>query len=142
MKTILVTGGAGFLGSHLCEFLLNKGEHVICLDNFFTGSRDNIKHLVGHPEFEIVRHDVTVPYYAEADQIYNLACPASPVHYQYNAIKTIKTCVLGMHNMLGLAKRLNARILQASTSEIYGNPEEHPQKESYLGRVNCIGPRS
>jgi UDP-glucuronate decarboxylase len=142
MKTILVTGGAGFLGSHLCEYLLNKGEHVICLDNFFTGSRDNIKHLIGHPEFEIVRHDVTVPYYAEADQIYNLACPASPVHYQYNAIKTIKTCVLGIHNMLGLAKRLNARILQASTSEVYGNPEQHPQKEDYWGRVNPIGVRS
>ena len=142
MKTILVTGGAGFLGSHLCEYLLNKGEHVICLDNFFTGSRDNIKHLVGKPNFEVVRHDIVFPYYVECDQIYNLACPASPVHYQYNAIKTLKTSILGVHNMLGLAKRLNARILQASTSEVYGDPEEHPQKESYWGRVNPIGIRA
>jgi len=142
MKTVLVTGGAGFLGSHLCEYLLNKGEHVICLDNFFTGSRDNVKHLIGHPNFEIVRHDIVFPYYVECDQIYNLACPASPVHYQYNAIKTIKTNVIGMHNMLGLAKRVKARILQASTSEVYGDPEEHPQKETYWGRVNPIGRRS
>ncbi|MBT3985085.1 SDR family oxidoreductase [archaeon] len=142
MKSILVTGGAGFLGSHLCEYLLNKGEHVICLDNFFTGSRNNIVHLIDHKNFELVRHDITMPYYVECDQIYNLACPASPIHYQYNAIKTIKTCVLGMHNMLGLAKRLNARLLQASTSEVYGDPLEHPQKESYWGRVNPIGVRS
>ncbi|MFH1972528.1 MAG: UDP-glucuronic acid decarboxylase family protein [archaeon] len=142
MKTVLVTGGAGFLGSHLCEYLLNKGEHVICLDNFFTGSRDNIKHLMDHPEFELVRHDVVFPYQAECDQIYNLACPASPVHYQFNPIKTLKTSVFGMHNMLGLAKRINARILQASTSEVYGDPEEHPQKETYWGKVNPIGIRS
>lgn len=142
MKRILVTGGAGFIGSHLCERLLNEGNDVICLDNYFTGSKQNIIHLLDNPYFELVRHDVTEPYYAEVDQIYNLACPASPVHYQYNSIKTIKTSVMGAINMLGLAKRVKARILQASTSEVYGDPNVHPQPESYWGNVNPIGIRS
>jgi len=142
MKKILITGGAGFLGSHLTERLLNEGNEVIVLDNFFTGSKKNILHLIENPFLEIVRHDVTMPYFVEVDEIYNLACPASPVHYQYNPIKTIKTSVMGAINMLGLAKRINARILQASTSEIYGNPEIHPQVETYWGNVNTLGPRS
>ena len=142
MKRVLVTGGAGFLGSHLCDKLLAAGNEVICLDNFFTGRKENILHLLDNPYFELVRHDVTAPYYAEVDQIYNLACPASPVHYQYNPIKTIKTSVMGAINMLGLAKRVKARILQASTSEVYGDPEVHPQKEDYWGHVNPIGIRS
>ena len=142
MKRILVTGGAGFLGSHLCERLLDEGEEVICLDNFFTGCKDNILHLMDKNRFELIRHDIINPIYLEVDQIYNLACPASPVHYQYNPIKTIKTSVMGAINTLGLAKRLKARILQASTSEIYGNPEIHPQQEKYWGRVNPIGIRS
>lgn len=142
MKRILVTGGAGFVGSHLCERLLNEGNQVICLDNYFTGDKKNITHLMDNHFFEVVRHDVTVPYYAEVDQIYNLACPASPIHYQLNPIKTIKTSVMGAINMLGLAKRVNARILQASTSEVYGDPEVHPQSESYWGHVNPIGIRS
>ncbi len=142
MKRILITGGAGFIGSHLCEKLLNDGNDVICLDNFFTGSKDNIRHLIGNKNFELVRHDITKEYFAEVDEIYNLACPASPVAYQYNPIKTIKTCVMGTLNMLGLAKRCKARILQASTSEIYGNPSIHPQQESYWGNVNPIGIRS
>lgn len=142
MKRILVTGGAGFIGSHLCERLLAEGNEVICLDNFFTGSKQNILHLLNNPLFELVRHDVTTPYFAEVDQIYNLACPASPVHYQYNAIKTIKTSVMGAINMLGLAKRTRSVILQASTSEVYGDPEIHPQTENYWGHVNPIGIRS
>ena len=142
MKRILITGGAGFLGSHLCDKLINEGNEVICLDNFFTGRKQNIIHLLDNPNFELVRHDVTEPYYAEVDQIYNLACPASPVHYQYNPIKTIKTSVMGAINMLGLAKRVKATILQASTSEVYGDPEVHPQKEDYWGHVNPIGIRS
>jgi len=142
MKRILVTGGAGFIGSQLCERLLNEGNDVICLDNYFTGSKNNIVHLLSDPYFELVRHDVTTPYYAEVDEIYNLACPASPVHYQYNPIKTIKTSVMGAINMLGLAKRVRAKILQASTSEVYGDPEIHPQPESYWGNVNTIGIRS
>lgn len=142
MKRILVTGGAGFLGSHLCKRLLNEGNEVICLDNYFTGAKKNIVELLDSPYFEMVRHDVTEPYYAEVDQIYNLACPASPVHYQYNPIKTIKTSVMGAINMLGLAKRVKARILQASTSEVYGDPDVHPQPESYWGNVNPIGLRS
>ncbi len=142
MKKILVTGGAGFLGSHLCERLLNEGNEVICIDNFFTGSKSNVVHLLKNPYFELVRHDVTMPYFVELDQIYNLACPASPIHYQYNPIKTIKTSVMGAINMLGLAKRIGARILQASTSEIYGDPAVHPQKEDYWGNVNTWGPRS
>ena len=142
MKRILITGGAGFIGSHLCEKLLNDGNDVICLDNFFTGSKANIKHFIDDKKFELVRHDVTKEYLAEVDEIYNLACPASPVAYQYNPIKTVKTCVIGTLNMLGLAKRCNARILQASTSEIYGNPAIHPQEESYWGNVNPIGIRS
>lgn len=142
MKRILITGGAGFIGSHLSERLLNEGNEVICLDNFFTGSKQNVRHLLGNPYFELVRHDVTESYYAEVDQIYNLACPASPVHYQYNAIKTIKTSVLGAINMLGLAKRVKATILQASTSEVYGDPQVHPQTEDYWGHVNPIGIRS
>lgn len=142
MKRILVTGGAGFIGSHLCERLLNEGNDVICLDNYFTGSKNNIVHLLENPYFELVRHDVTTPYYAEVDQIYNLACPASPVHYQYNPIKTIKTSVMGAINMLGLAKRVKATILQASTSEVYGDPDVHPQPEAYWGNVNPIGIRS
>ena len=142
MKRILVTGGAGFIGSHLCERLLNEGNEVICLDNFFTGNKQNIIHLLSNPHFELVRHDVTSSYYAEVDQIYNLACPASPVHYQYNPIKTIKTSVMGAINMLGLAKRVKATILQASTSEVYGDPQVHPQREDYWGHVNPIGIRS
>lgn len=142
MKRILVTGGAGFVGSHLCERLLREGNDVICLDNFFTGSKKNIVHLLDNPYFELVRHDVTHPYFAEVDEIYNLACPASPVHYQHNPIKTIKTSVLGAVNMLGLAKRIGAKILQASTSEVYGDPEVHPQTEDYWGHVNPIGIRS
>jgi len=142
MKRILVTGGAGFIGSHLCERLLHDGNDVICLDNYFTGSRENIFHLLDSHSFEPVRHDVTTPYFAEVDEIYNLACPASPVHYQYNPIKTIKTSVMGAINMLGLAKRVRAKILQASTSEVYGDPEIHPQPEDYWGHVNPIGIRS
>ncbi|WBL21651.1 UDP-glucuronic acid decarboxylase family protein [Zunongwangia sp. HRR-M8] len=142
MKRILVTGGAGFIGSHLCEKLLNEGNEVICLDNYFTGSKQNIVDLMHHPYFEIVRHDVTEPFMAEVDEIYNLACPASPVHYQYNPIKTMKTSVMGAINTLGLAKRVRAKILQASTSEVYGDPEVHPQPEEYWGNVNTIGPRS
>lgn len=142
MNRILVTGGAGFLGSHLCERLLNEGNDVICVDNLFTGSKDNIRKLIGNPYFEFIRHDVTEPLYVEVDQIYNLACPASPPHYQYNPIKTAKTSVYGAMNMLGLAKRTHARILQASTSEVYGDPEVHPQPESYRGNVNPIGIRS
>lgn len=142
MKRILVTGGAGFIGSHVCERLLNEGNDVICLDNYFTGSKTNIAHLMNNPYFELVRHDVTSPYYAEVDEIYNLACPASPIHYQYNPIKTIKTSVMGAINMLGLAKRLKAKILQASTSEVYGDPNVHPQTEVYWGNVNPIGIRS
>jgi UDP-glucuronate decarboxylase len=139
---ILVTGGAGFIGSHLCERLLAMGHDVLCLDNFFTGSRANVDHLVGDRRFELLRHDVTEPILLEVDRIYNLACPASPVHYQYNPVKTIKTSVMGTINMLGLAKRVRARILQASTSEVYGDPEVHPQPEAYWGNVNPIGPRS
>jgi UDP-glucuronate decarboxylase len=141
-KRILVTGGAGFIGSHLCERLLNEGNEVLCLDNFFTGSKQNIVHLMDNPYFEMIRHDITQPYYAEVEEIYNLACPASPVHYQYNPIKTIKTSVMGAINMLGLAKRIGARILQASTSEVYGDPTIHPQTEDYWGNVNPIGKRS
>lgn len=141
-KKILVTGGAGFLGSHLCERLLNDGHEVISLDNYFTGNKSNIVHLLGNPYFEIVRHDITMPFFIEVDEIYNLACPASPIHYQYNAIKTIKTSVMGSINMLGLAKRVRAKILQASTSEVYGDPQVHPQKEDYWGHVNPIGLRS
>lgn len=141
-KRVLVTGGAGFLGSHLCDRLIAEGYDVICADNLFTGSKDNIRHLLGNPYFEFIRHDVTEPLYVEVDQIYNLACPASPPHYQYNPIKTAKTSVYGATNMLGLAKRTGARILQASTSEVYGDPEIHPQPESYRGCVNPIGVRS
>ncbi len=141
-QTILVTGGSGFLGSHLCERLLNMNHDVICLDNFFTGDKRNIRALMGHPRFELLRHDVTFPVYLEVDQIYNLACPASPVHYQFDPVQTTKTSVHGAINMLGLAKRVKAKILQASTSEIYGDPEVHPQTESYWGNVNPIGPRS
>jgi UDP-glucuronate decarboxylase len=142
MKRILVTGGAGFVGSHLCERLLNEGHEVICLDNYFTGSKRNIEHLMDHHYFELVRHDIINPYMIEVDEIYNLACPASPIHYQYNPIKTVKTSVMGAINMLGLAKRVKAKILQASTSEVYGNPTVHPQPESYWGNVNPIGLRS
>ena len=141
-KKILVTGGGGFLGSHLCERLLNEGHEVICLDNFFTGTKQNILGLMSNPRFELLRHDVTVPLYIEVDQIYNLACPASPIHYQHDPVQTTKTCVHGAINMLGLAKRTGAKILQASTSEVYGDPEVHPQVESYWGRVNPIGIRS
>lgn len=141
-KRVLVTGGAGFIGSHLCESLLNQGQEVLCLDNFFTGSKENILHLMGHPRFEVIRHDVVEPILLEVDQIYNLACPASPVHYQYNPIKTTKTSVLGAINMLGLAKRAKATVLQASTSEVYGDPQVHPQKENYWGHVNPRGIRS
>ena len=142
MKRILITGGAGFIGSHLCKRLLEEGNEVICLDNFFTGAKRNVANLTENKNFELIRHDITQPILLEVNQIYNLACPASPVHYQYNPVKTIKTNVLGTLNMLGLAKRTKARILQASTSEVYGNPIEHPQKESYWGNVNPIGIRS
>ncbi len=141
-KRILVTGGAGFLGSHLCERLLNEGHDVICLDNFFTGQKQNVIHLMSNPYFELVRQDVINPFFVEVDEIYNLACPASPVHYQYNGIKTIKTSVMGAINMLGLAKRIKAKVLQASTSEVYGDPTVHPQKEEYWGNVNPIGKRA
>jgi UDP-glucuronate decarboxylase len=141
-KKILITGGGGFLGSHLSERLLNEGNEVICLDNFFTGNKQNIVHLMGNPRFEVLRHDVTMPLYIEVDEIYNLACPASPVHYQHDPVQTTKTCVHGAINMLGLAKRTCAKIMQASTSEVYGDPEIHPQVESYWGRVNPIGIRS
>ncbi len=142
MKRILITGGAGFIGSHLCERLLNEGNEVLCLDNFFTGSKQNILHLLSNPNFELIRHDIVFPYYAEVDEIYNFASPASPVHYQFNAIKTLKTSLIGSINMLGLAKRVKAKILQASTSEVYGDPLVHPQKEDYYGNVNPIGPRA
>ncbi|MFV5698726.1 UDP-glucuronic acid decarboxylase family protein [Flavobacterium sp. ZT3R17] len=142
MKKILITGGAGFVGSHLAKRLLSEGNEIICLDNYFTGNKNNIVKLLDNPFFEMVRHDITEPYYAEVDEIYNLACPASPVHYQYNPIKTMKTSVMGAINTLGLAKRVNAKILQASTSEVYGDPHVHPQPESYWGNVNPIGIRS
>lgn len=142
MKRILVTGGAGFIGSNLCERLLNLGNEVICLDNYFTGSKQNIVHLLNNPYFELIRHDVTMPLFIETDEIYNLACPASPIHYQYNGIKTIKTSVMGAINTLGLAKRTKSKILQASTSEIYGDPLVHPQHEGYWGNVNTLGPRA
>jgi len=141
-KRILVTGGAGFIGSHLCERLLASGHDIICLDNFFTGQKANIAHLIGNPYFELVRHDVTFPYYVEVDEIYNLACPASPVKYQLDPVQTVKTSVHGAINMLGLAKRTNAKILQASTSEVYGDPEVHPQPEDYQGKVNPVGIRA
>jgi UDP-glucuronate decarboxylase len=142
MNRVLVTGGAGFLGSHLCERLLEQGHDVLCVDNFFSGGRENVAHLIGHPAFELMRHDITYPLYVEVDQIYNLACLASPIHYQYDPVQTTKTSVHGAINMLGLAKRLRARILQASTSEVYGDPDVHPQSEAYWGRVNPIGFRS
>jgi UDP-glucuronate decarboxylase len=142
MKRILVTGGAGFIGSHLCERLLSRGDEVLCVDNFFTSRRQNIAHLVGNPLFEFMRHDITWPLYVEVDQIFNLACPASPVHYQFDPVQTTKTSVHGAINMLGLAKRLKVRILQSSTSEVYGDPAQHPQRESYWGNVNPIGPRA
>ncbi|MBG3878132.1 SDR family oxidoreductase [Desulfovibrio oxamicus] len=141
-KRILVTGGAGFIGSHLCRRLLDRGAEVLCVDNFFTGSRDHVQEMQDHPRFELLRHDITFPLYVEVDEIYNLACPASPIHYQFDPVQTTKTCVHGSINMLGLAKRVKARILQASTSEVYGDPETHPQTEDYWGRVNPIGPRS
>ena len=142
MKKVLVTGGAGFIGSHLCERLLNEGNEVVSLDNYFTGSKSNIVQLMSNPYFEVIRHDITMPFYIEVDEIYNLACPASPVHYQYNAIKTVKTSVMGAINMLGLAKRNKAKVLQASTSEVYGDPQVHPQTEDYWGHVNPIGERA
>jgi UDP-glucuronate decarboxylase len=142
VKRILVTGGAGFLGSYLCELLIDRGHDVVCADNFFTSQKSNITHLLDQPNFELIRHDVTLPIYLEVDQIYNLACPAAPGHYQYNPIKTMKTSVLGAINVLGMAKRCRAKVLQASTSEIYGDPQVHPQLESYRGLVNCIGPRA
>ena len=142
IKRILVTGGAGFLGSHLCERLVADGHDVICVDNFFTSQKSNVAHLLGNPNFELIRHDVTHPLWLEVDEIYNLACPAAPGHYQYNPIKTMKTSVIGAINILGMAKRCNAKVLQASTSEIYGDPEVHPQVESYRGSVNCLGPRA
>ena len=142
MKRIIITGGAGFLGSHLCERLLNEGNHIICIDNFFTGSYENIKHLKNNKNFEIIRHDITVPLHIECDEIYNFACPASPIHYQRNPVHTFKTSVLGILNMLNLARECNARLLQASTSEVYGDPLEHPQKETYWGHVNPDGIRS
>ncbi|MCK5067236.1 MAG: SDR family oxidoreductase [Bacteroidales bacterium] len=142
MKRILITGGAGFIGSHLCERLLGEGNEVLCLDNYFTGSKRNIAHLLENPYFELIRHDVTTPFYVEVNEIYNLACPASPIHYQYNPIKTVKTSVMGAINMLGLAKRIKSKVLQASTSEVYGDPTVHPQPESYWGNVNPIGIRS
>ena len=141
-KRVLVTGGAGFLGTHLCDRLLNEGADVLCVDNFYSGTKDNIKHLIGNPHFEMMRHDVTFPLYVEVDEIYNLACPASPIHYQWDPVQTTKTSVHGAINMLGLAKRTKAKIFQASTSEVYGDPEVHPQQESYWGRVNPIGIRS
>jgi UDP-glucuronate decarboxylase len=141
-KKVLVTGGAGFVGSHLCDRLLKEGNEVVCLDNYFTGQKENIVHLLANPYFELIRHDVTTPFFVEVDEIYNLACPASPIHYQYNAIKTMKTSVMGAINMLGLAKRIKATILQASTSEVYGDPQIHPQVESYWGHVNPIGERA
>jgi UDP-glucuronate decarboxylase len=141
-KKVLVTGGAGFVGSHLCERLLQEGNEVVCLDNYFTGQKQNIVHLLDNPFFELIRHDVTMPFFIEVDEIYNLACPASPIHYQYNAIKTMKTSVMGAINMLGLAKRIKAKILQASTSEVYGDPQVHPQVETYWGHVNPIGERA
>jgi len=141
-KRILVTGGAGFLGSHLCERLLSRGDEVICVDNYFTGSRDNIGHLLNHPHFEVIRHDICFPLYVEVDEIFNLACPASPIHYQFDPVQTVKTSVHGAINMLGLAKRLKAKIFQASTSEVYGDPAVHPQREGYWGNVNPIGPRA
>ena len=141
-KRVLVTGGVGFLGSHLCERLLTSGRDVLCVDNFFTGTKDNIAHLLPNPRFELMRHDITFPLYVEVDEIYNLACPASPIHYQFDPVQTTKTSVHGAINMLGLAKRVKAKILQASTSEVYGDPEVHPQVESYWGRVNPIGLRS
>lgn len=142
MKKVLVTGGAGFLGSHLCERLIEQGHDVLCVDNFYTGNKGNVRSLLGHPHFELMRHDVTFPLYVEVDEIYNLACPASPIHYQHDPVQTTKTSVHGAINMLGLAKRVKAKILQASTSEVYGDPEIHPQPESYWGRVNPIGIRS
>lgn len=142
MDRILVTGGAGFLGSHLCERLIGEGCDVLCVDNFFTGRKSNVSHLISNPRFELLRHDVTFPLYVEVDQIYNLACPASPIHYQFDPVQTTKTSVHGAINMLGLAKRVKARIFQASTSEVYGDPEVHPQPEEYWGRVNPVGPRS
>jgi len=142
MRRVLVTGGAGFIGSHLCERLLGEGADVLCVDNYFTGSKANIAHLMGNPHFEIMRHDVTFPLYVEVDEIYNLACPASPVHYQYDPVQTTKTSVHGAINMLGLAKRVGAKIFQASTSEVYGDPKVHPQPESYWGHTNPIGPRA
>lgn len=141
-RRILVTGGAGFIGSHLCERLLDQGHQILCVDNFFTGSRSNVRHLLANPDFELLRHDITFPLYVEVDEIFNLACPASPIHYQLDPVQTTKTSVLGAINMLGLAKRLNCKILQASTSEIYGDPRIHPQVETYWGNVNPIGPRS
>jgi UDP-glucuronate decarboxylase len=141
-KRVLVTGGAGFIGSHLCERLLRDGHDVLCVDNYFTGRKDNIAHLIGDPHFEAMRHDVTFPLYVEVDEIYNLACPASPVHYQYDPVQTTKTSVIGAINMLGLAKRVGAKILQASTSEVYGDPTVHPQSETYRGNVNTLGPRA
>ncbi len=142
MQRVLITGGAGFLGSHLCDRLLREGHDVLCVDNFFTGSKANISHQISNPYFELIRHDVTFPLYVEVDQIYNLACPASPIHYQFDPVQTTKTSVHGAINMLGLAKRVKARVFQASTSEVYGDPEEHPQSERYWGRVNPVGPRS
>ena len=141
-KRVMVTGGAGFLGSHLCERLVNEGDDVLCVDNYFTGRKDNVAHLLGHPRFEAMRHDVTFPLYVEVDEIYNLACPASPVHYQFDPVQTTKTSVIGAINMLGLAKRVGAKILQASTSEVYGDPTVHPQTEDYRGNVNPLGPRA
>lgn len=141
-QRILVTGGAGFIGSHLCEYLLNQGNEVVCVDNFFTGQKQNIKHLMDNKDFEVIRHDINFPLYLEVDKIYNLACPASPIHYQHDPVQTTKTSVIGAINMLGLAKRLKIPILQASTSEVYGDPKIHPQPEKYWGNVNCIGPRS
>jgi len=142
MRRVMVTGGAGFIGSHLCERLLARGDEVLCVDNFFTSRRQNIMHLLGNPMFELMRHDITWPLYVEVDRIYNLACPASPIHYQFDPVQTTKTCVHGAINMLGLAKRLKVKILQSSTSEVYGSPAEHPQKETYWGNVNTIGPRA
>lgn len=142
IKRILITGGAGFLGSHMCERLVGEGHDVICLDNFFTSQKTNVAHLLDHPNFELIRHDITLPIFLEVDEIYNMACPAAPGHYQFNPIKTTKTSVVGSINVLGMAKRCGAKVLQASTSEIYGNPEVHPQPESYLGNVNTIGPRA